>query len=51
MTFILMALGILKHHPAPIADVTADSVEMEAIFVPAGVEGPIVAIPGDEPVF
>ena len=37
--------------PAPIAQVETPTAEMEAVFVPAGFEGPIVAAPFNEIVF
>lgn len=49
MAFILMLFGINTHKPA--AQVVIDEAQVEAVFVPEGHEGVIIAIPGDEPVF
>lgn len=35
----------------PQGTVIMDEVEVEAVYIPAGFQGPIVAMPGDEPVF
>lgn len=42
-------------NPAPTSlpqgTVIMDEVEVEAVYIPAGFQGPIVAMPGDESVF
>ena len=46
-------MHILNPAPAslPQGTVIMDEVEVEAVYIPAGFQGPIVATPGDEPIF
>ena len=51
MSFVIAFLTIFSKSPAPEAIVQTEGTEIEAVFVPAGFEGPVVAIPLDVEVF
>jgi hypothetical protein len=49
---LFLVLFKLIHTPITLEPtVTVPESEIEAVFVPAGFEGPVVAAPFDEPVF
>ena len=51
ITLLLAFISQLNITQIPTAQVEAGGAEVEAVFVPAGYEGPIVAAPLDEVVF
>ncbi len=51
IALILTLITQLNSIPVPTAQVEVEAAEVEAVFVPAGYEGPIVAAPLDEVVF
>ena len=51
MSFVIAFLALFSKAPMPEAIVQTDGAEIEAVFVPAGFEGPVVAIPLDVEVF
>lgn len=51
MSFIFAFIALFSKAPAPEAIVQTDGAEIEAVFVPAGFEGPVVALPLDVEVF
>jgi hypothetical protein len=51
IALILTFITQLNSVPTPTALVEAGGADVEAVFVPAGHEGPIVAAPLDEVVF
>jgi hypothetical protein len=51
IALILTFIPFLNDLRVPAAHVEVAEAEVEAVFVPAGHEGPIVAAPGDDVVF
>ena len=51
ITLLLAFISQLNITQIPTAQVEAGGAEVEAVFVPSGYEGPIVAAPLDEVVF
>jgi hypothetical protein len=51
ITLLLTLITQLNITSTPVAQVEVAETEVEAVFVPAGHEGPIVAAPLDEVVF
>lgn len=51
ITLLLTFITQLNNIKIPTAQVEAGGAEVEAVFVPSGYEGPVVAIPLDEVVF
>jgi hypothetical protein len=54
MAFILIALGLIKHphhEPKVVPEALIITSDFDAVFVPEGFEGPVVAIPADGEVF
>ena len=51
MSIFFIILNIFGNDSEPVAQVDIDAAEVEAVFVPAGYTGPVVAVPLDETVF
>jgi hypothetical protein len=51
MSLVIAFLAIFSSPPEPFAQVQAGGSDIEAVFVPAGFEGPVVALPLDVEVF
>jgi len=51
LALLISFIPHLNVHHTPFAQVAVETAEFEAVFVPAGHEGPIVAVPLDEAVF
>ena len=51
LTLLLSLIPFVNNHRIPTAQVEVESAEIEAVFIPAGYEGPIVAAPWDESAF
>jgi hypothetical protein len=51
MHFLVAILSIFNSPLEPLAQVHAGGSDIEAVFVPAGFEGPVVALPLDVEVF
>jgi hypothetical protein len=51
MNFIVAIMTIFSSSPEPLAQVHAGGSEIEAVFIPAGFEGPVIALPLDVEVF
>lgn len=51
MSLILVIISLLSRPIEPVGNVITDTEEVEAVFIPAGFTGPVIAIPSDVEVF
>jgi hypothetical protein len=54
MAFILIALGLIKHphnEPKVVPECMIITADFDAVFIPEGFEGPVVARPAEGEVF
>jgi hypothetical protein len=51
MSFVITLLSLFSSSPEPRALVQTNGTEIEAVFVPAGFVGPVIALPLDMEVF
>ena len=51
MNIFFVILNFFVSSSEPVAQVDIDTAEVEAVFVPEGYTGPVVAVPFDEAVF